>query len=88
MTQYYVGFAHQVLKDEILELAMSSTRHNLLICNECKYAWLTMETAKSDWDCNVVCKDEFECLRRRTDNVAGGFQASKMALKRVKRRKE
>lgn len=85
MTQYYVGFAHEVLKDEILERAASSTRHRLLICSQCKYAWLTQETAKADWDCNVVCKDEFECLRRRTDNVAGGFRASRMSLRRRKR---
>lgn len=65
----YVGFEHEIMREEILAEARRRHPHGLLVCSYCRFAFLTDEAAKADFGCEVICADEYECFRRRRDLV-------------------
>lgn len=68
----FPGYYEDVFRNELLEKARSTNKHGLLICEECGWVWLAMETARingSSDGLGVVCLELNDCMRRRFMNM-------------------
>jgi hypothetical protein len=73
-----------VFRVDLLEKARSTNKHGLLVCEECGFAWLTLETAKIDASSDglgVRCFEMADCMRRQRMNM-------KLKIQKKKKRKK
>ena len=71
--EFYARF-EDAYRVPLLEDARKAHSHGLLICASCNWAWLSIDTAKVENTLSrliVVCRNDYDCVRRQEMRMAG-----------------